>query len=107
MGTSESGIIPFGNDYLFQSDLDGNIVKWKKFHSRIIPAQTEMPNGEKVILAVHSHLKSTPYITATDVCTFRLYGRLYGMKEFMVLSTATGKYFKYNIDTNKIEITEP
>ena len=29
------------------------------------------------------------------------------MKEFMVLSTALGIYFKYDIDKNEIEITEP
>lgn len=107
MGTSESNIIPFGNDYLFKTDLNGEIKDWKKLHSRVIPTQTEMPNGGKVISAVHSHLKTTPYITATDICTFRLYGELYGMKEFMVLSTTIGKYFKYNIDENKITITEP
>ncbi|MAB47801.1 MAG: hypothetical protein CMC05_04135 [Flavobacteriaceae bacterium] len=107
MGTPKSNIIPFGNDYLFKTDLNGEIKEWKKFHSRVIPAQTEMPNGGKVISAVHSHLKTTPYITATDICTFRLYGELYGMKEFMVLSTALGKYFKYNIGENKITITEP
>jgi hypothetical protein len=107
MGTTQPNLIPFGNDYLFRSDLTGKITDWQKFHSRIIPAQSKMPDGSIVISAVHSHLKSTPYITATDICTFRLYGSLFGMKEFMVLSTALGKYFKYNIDTNKIEVTEP
>jgi hypothetical protein len=106
MGTSEPGIIPFGNDYLFYADSDGNIEKWKKYHTRIIPTQSKGPNGEKVISSIHSHLKTTPYITATDICTFRLYGRLCGMEEFSVLCTATGKYYKYNIKTNKIEITE-
>lgn len=107
MGTSESGVVPFGNDYLFWADLNGNITKWKKFHSRMIPVQSKGPNGEKVLSAIHSHLKTTPYITATDICTFRLYGGLCEMEEFMVLCTATGKYYKYAIKTNKIEITEP
>lgn len=107
MGTTKSDLIPFGNDYLFRSDLNGKITEWEKFHSRMIPAQSKMPGGAVVISAIHSHLKSTPYITATDICTFRLYGSLIGMKEFMVLSTALGKYFKYNIETNTIEITEP
>jgi hypothetical protein len=106
MGTSESGIIPFGNDYLFYSDSNGNIVNWKKFHSRIIPIQSKGPDGETVLSSIHSHLKTTPYITATDICTFRLYAGLIGMEEFMVLCTATGKNYKYNIKTNKIKITE-
>lgn len=107
MGTTESGVVPFGNDYLFWADSKGTITNWKKFHSSMIPAYSKGPNGEKVMLAIHSHLKKTPYITATDICTFRLYGSLCDMEEFMVLCTATGKYYKYSIKTNKIEITEP
>lgn len=107
MGTSESGIIPFGNDYLFWSDPQGNITNWRKFHSRMIPTQAKGPNGEKVVSAIHSHLKTTPYITATDICTFRLYGGLCNMEDFMVLCTGSGKYYKYKLKTNKIEITEP
>jgi hypothetical protein len=107
MGTSESDVIPFGNDYLFWADSKGTITNWKKFHSRMIPTQSKGPNGEKVVSVIHSHLKTTPFITATDICTFRLYGGLCDMDEFMVLCTATDKYYKYSIKTNKIEITEP
>jgi hypothetical protein len=107
MGTSENGVIPFGNDYLFIADKEGNIDSWQKFHSRVIPAGCTGPNGEKVVSAIHSHLKTTPYITATDICTFRLYADMCGMKEFMVLSTANDEYYKYNIETNKITITKP
>jgi len=106
MGTYESGIVPFGNDYLFWADSKGNITDWKKFHSRMIPAQSKGPNGEKVVSAIHSHLKTTPYITATDICTFRLYGELCEMDEFSVYSPALGKYFKYILKENKIEIEE-
>jgi len=106
LGTSEPGIIPFGNDYIFNADQNGNIVSWKKFHSRVIPVQSKGPDGQKVLSSVHSHLKSTPYITATDICTFRLYAGLCGMEEFMVLCTATGKNYKYSMKTNKIVLTE-
>jgi hypothetical protein len=106
MGTAEYGVIPFGNDYLFWSDSDGNITNWKKFHSRLIPIYAKGDNGEKVVSSSHSHLKTTPYITATDICTFRLYGELCEMEEFSVLCTATGKYYKYKLLTNKIEVEE-
>jgi len=106
MGTPQDNLIPFGNDYLFTTDLEGTIKDWRKFHSSMIPAQTKMDDGGIVTSAIHSHLKMTPYITATDICTFRLYGGIYGLKEFMVLSTALNVYFKYNIDTNSIEITK-
>jgi len=63
----------------------------------MIPTQAIGPNGEKVVSATHSHLKTTPYITATDICTFRLYAGLCDMEEFIVLCTATGKYYKSSL----------
>lgn len=106
MGTAQSGIIPFGNDYFFRTDISGNIREWKKFHSVMIPAETKGPKGEIVISVIHSHLKSTPYITATDICTFRLYAGLSEIQEFMVASAATGQIYKYNLKTNKIQIVD-
>jgi hypothetical protein len=106
MGTSESGVIPFGNDYLFRADSSGKIIKWRKFHSRLIPAQTEMPGIGKITSAIHSHLRTTPYITATDICTFRLYAEFTEIKSFKVYSPAIGKYMEYNLNNNLIEITE-
>lgn len=106
MGSSKAGIVPFGNDYLFESDASGAITGWKKFHSRMIPVYCNWPEEKKVVSAIHSHLKTTPYITATDICTFRLYGAFCGLEEFMIYSTATGKYYKYDIKTNTIEITD-
>lgn len=105
-GTSQTDIIPFGNDYLFIADSEGNIESWKKFHSTLIPIQTKGPNGEIVIMPVHTHLRTTPLITATDICTFRLYGSLYQINEFMVYSPAIGKYMKYSIKENNITIEE-
>lgn len=103
-GTSQSNIIPFGNDYIFTTDIDGNIQSWNKFHSRLIPAQTSLPSGEKVISVVHSHLKTSPLISATDICTFKLYAPLYGLEEFSVYSPAIGKYMVYNITTDTITV---
>jgi len=107
IGTAEPNVIPFGNDYLFKADQNGNITDWKRFHKTLIPTQTKGPNNQIVISAIHSHLQMTPDITATDICTFRLYGvDLFGMKEFMVSSTALNKIFKYNADTNTISETD-
>lgn len=106
MGTTENGVIPFGNDYLFWADSKGKIFKHKKFHSRMIPVNSKGPNGEKVISSFHSHLKTTPYVTATDICTFRLYAEICSMEEFTVLCTATDKYYKYLLKSNSIEVVE-
>lgn len=101
MGTTQRDVVPFGNDYVFFTDEKGNIESWQKFHSRIIPGYTKM-NGEKVISFIHSHLRTTPFITSTDICTFRLYAPLYDIKEFSVYSPAIGKYMKYDLKENKI-----
>jgi hypothetical protein len=106
MGTYKSGIIPFGNDYLFKADYSGNIVEWKKFHSRLIPAQMEIPESGKIISAMHSHLRTTPHITATDICTFRLYAEFSKIKSFIVYSPAIGKSMEYDINDNTIKIIE-
>lgn len=100
-GTSQSNVIPFGNDYLFLADAKGNILTSHKFHSRLISLATRY-NDNPVVSLVHSHLRTEPYISATDICTFRLYAPIYGLKTFSVLSTALGMYFEYNIDTNAI-----
>lgn len=105
MGTSKTGVIPFGNDYLFKANSKGKITYWKKFHSRMIPAMAEF-NGQKVRESFHSHLRTTPYITATDICTFRLYAQYTELKKFSVYSPSIGKTMTYNIESNKIEIED-
>ena len=101
-GTSRQGIIPMGNDYIFFSNENGDITSWRKFHSVLIPTRTEI-KGEKIIESTHSHLPAEPFITATDICTFKLYGHYYGMKRFKVVSTALSKCFTFDADKNSIE----
>lgn len=105
MGTSESGVIPFGNDYLFKANSKGEIIYWNKFHSRMIPIMAEF-NGQKVTESSHSHLRTTPYITATDICTFKLYAQYTDLEKFSVYSPAIGKTMTYILKTNKVEIEE-
>lgn len=102
-GTSQSGIIPFGNDYLFISDSKGDIISNQKFHSRLIPTMTSMENGGTVTMSTHSHLRTTPFISATDICTFKLYAPLTKLDEFSVYSPALGIYMKYNYKKDTIE----
>ncbi|OPZ96093.1 MAG: hypothetical protein BWY72_01825 [Bacteroidetes bacterium ADurb.Bin416] len=60
------------------------------------------PNGDKVTDITHSHLNSTPYITATDICTFRLYGPLCGLEPWGDLSFAVKKWVQCNIETSTL-----
>ena len=101
-GTSKRDIIPMGNDYVFFADNEGEITSWRKFHSVLIPAKTKIQD-QKVMSIIHTHLISEPFITATDICTFRLYAGFYGLKQFKVLSTALSKCFTYDAVRNSIE----
>lgn len=103
-GTSQSQIIPFGNDYLFLTDSKGEIISMRKFHSRLISTMTKGPNGEQVTKSIHSHLRSEPLISATDICTFRLYGSFYGQNEFKVYSPELSTYFTYSLIDNSIKM---
>ncbi|WP_353146637.1 hypothetical protein [Chryseobacterium sp.] len=105
-GTSQSGVIPFGNDYLFVADKEGKIISNQKFHSRLIPAFTMGENGSFMTSSTHSHLRTSPLISATDICTFKLYAPLTKLEEFSIYSPALGTYMKYNYKKDMIEKTE-
>lgn len=102
-GVSENDVIPFGNDYLFISDKFGKILEYKKFHSRLIPTFTKEQNGATVTMSTHSHLKTNPLISATDICTFKLYARFTQLEKFSVYSPALKTYFEYNMKTDVLQ----
>lgn len=49
---------------------------------------------------------SQPFISATDICTFRLYYNKTGSTKFAVYSTALSMYFVYELATNTITPTK-
>ncbi|MEO6522047.1 MAG: hypothetical protein ABIN91_10245 [Mucilaginibacter sp.] len=61
-----------GNDYLIIFDEDNHIIKKSKLHNNLIPLGT---GGKEAIKASsHQHLGETsPFITATDICAFKLW----------------------------------
>lgn len=101
-GTSDSSIIPFGNDYLFITDAQGNISKHQKIHSRLIPTMTNLGEGKTITMSTHSHLIDNPFISATDICTFKLYAHFSKLTKFSVYSKALGSYLEYDLVENKI-----
>jgi hypothetical protein len=76
-GPDISGVVIFGNDYLIKFDKNNNITSKKTLHKNIIPANYTKAGSsgkELQVASMHSHLPETGgFITATDICTLRLY----------------------------------
>lgn len=61
-----------GNDYLISFNKDNDIIKKTKLHNNLIPLGT----GGKDPIEASSHLhlgETSPFITATDICAFKLW----------------------------------
>ena len=105
-GTNKSKLIPFGNDYSFDFDANGEMVASRTYHNSFIPIDFSDKNGN-IHKCTHSHFDDNPYITPTDIATFLLYGHdLYGMKTFSVYSKAYNCYFTYNAETATIVLVD-
>lgn len=98
--------IPFGNDYLFIVNSNAKIIQWRKFHHVLMPLHLNKITDKQVISYIHSHPEDEPYITATDICIFRLYEQVHKLKELNVYSMAFRKIFTYNIEKNKIFVSD-
>ncbi|PJJ79934.1 hypothetical protein [Mucilaginibacter auburnensis] len=86
-GPSVNGVVIFGNDYLLNFDDNNNITSKKTLHKNIIPIYTNTPDSKTTVAQMHTHLPETgDFITATDICTLRLYKPLSGWKQHYVTS---------------------
>lgn len=101
-GTTLPLTIPMGNDYLFYTDSEGRVTSWKQFHSRLYPVKIL----QNVSTPVHKHDAAEPFISATDICTFRMYSDKTILTEFVVYSPALALFFTYHKDTNTISVSD-
>lgn len=86
-GPANNGIVVLGNDYLISFDKNENISSKKRLHKNIITLPTKGENGEEISATVHSHLPETgDLITATDICTLKLYGKFTTWEQHYVMS---------------------
>jgi len=89
-GPSVSGVVVFGNDYLFKFDENNNILSIKRLHKNIIPinyGEEKDKDGNVIIGTMHSHLPETgEFMTPTDICTLMLYGKMANWKQHTVMS---------------------
>ncbi len=89
-GTSISGILPLGNDYLIAFNKKNVVVNVTRLHNSYIPSefnQTGTDSSKIIISGMHNHLKGkSPFITVTDVCTLMLYAPLSTLRTYSVIS---------------------
>lgn len=95
------GMRGYGNDFVFFGDETGQLRTWKKFHPSFNLVSTTAANARE---NRHIHSSGEPFITATNICVFKLYGTAHGQKSFFVRSPGAGKVFEYNMAENRIII---
>ena len=106
LGTAQHGVIPFGCDFSYDCDSEGNIKEFRRYHRTYIPAQLKMDDGSPVLYAVHSHLRFCPLMAPTDIALFLLYGHEAGMSGFKVLSTAYHCVFSFDPEAYAINVEQ-
>ena len=106
LGTTKHGVIPFGCDFSYDCDSEGNIKGFRRYHKTYIPALLKMDDGSPVVSAVHSHLSFCPLIAPTDIALFLLYGYEAGMSGFKVVSTAYKCVFSFDPETYEITVEQ-
>ena len=106
LGTAQHGVIPFGCDFSYDCDSEGNIKGFRRYHKTYIPAQLKMDDGSPVLYAVHSHLRFCPLMAPTDIALFLLYGYEAGLSGFKVVSTAYHCLFSFDPEAYAINVEQ-
>ena len=106
LGTTRHGVIPFGCDFSYDCDAEGNIKGFRRYHKTYIPTPLKMDDGSPVLSAVHSHLGFCPLIAPTDIALFLLYGYEAGLSGFKVLSTAYHCVFSFDPEAFEINVEQ-
>jgi hypothetical protein len=87
-GPKNQGVVVFGNDYLLTFDNNNNLVSKRPLHKNIIPIYSK--DSEQAVTTMHTHLpENGDLMTATDICTLKLYCPFTGWKQHYVISSKT------------------
>lgn len=91
--TTEIGIIPIGNDGVFNGNNRGKIKSWALYHNELsaIPV-----SKEGVKLSMHKHDENQPLISPTEIANFHLYGMLYNMTQMPIIDISKGIIIEYD-----------
>jgi len=86
-GTSASGVVIFGNDYLINFDKNNDITSVKKLHKNMMPAYPKADTSKIQVGGMHTHLpESGEFMTATDICTVMLNEKFTDWKTYYTIS---------------------
>jgi hypothetical protein len=86
-GSSENGVVVIGNDYLLSFDENDKLISRRGLHRNPHFFYFGSKSKGKSMGAVHTHLPETgDFITATDICTLMLYGKLTDWENHIVVS---------------------
>ena len=102
LGTAKNGVTPFGCDFSYDCDSEGNVKAFRRYHKTTLLLPTTLDDGSPAVKTAHTHLEMCPLMAPTDIAIFLLYGVPAGMKESAVYSTVYKKWFVF--DAEKFEI---
>ena len=107
LGTAKPGIIPFGSDFSYDCDAEGNVKAFRKYHKSCLPLPVKMEDGSPVEKVFHTHLDMCPLMAPTDIALYLLYGyELAEIKESWVYSPVYQKWFVFDPEEFEIRVED-
>ena len=87
-GTTQPGVILFGNDYLLSFDEDYKLTSKEKLHNTLISTPTHPEETDtSPVGGLHTHVPGkSEFMTATDIATIMLYQPYTNWQTFTVVS---------------------
>lgn len=79
---TQNGVMIFGNDYVLTFDDAFNITDKKRLHQSFLKCNF---GNKEIVTGIHTHITSD-FFTSTDICTLMLYEKMFGLKNYMVIS---------------------
>lgn len=103
-GSFEQTAFYMGGDYIFEYSNDKKLLSITPQHKSLLRLHTL--EDTEIKTSMHTHLPDySPFITATDICQAKLYGKLtIGVTKYVVHSQRYSS--EYNTETDKLTITD-
>lgn len=97
------GVILFGNDYLLHFNDDDSLISKKALHHKLIPVEFGKDTDPELIETFHNHSpEAGKFISPTDICALRLYGKFAKWKQHLIISAS--HVCIWNMEDNNVEI---